>query len=64
MDTSLDIKVRAALEARRGEWRQIAAASGVSYSWISQFMRDKIDNPGLQTLRSIAKALKGAKAPA
>lgn len=60
MNTSIDTEVRAALDARRGEWRGISKRSGVSYSWISQFVRHKIPNPGIETLRRLAGEL-GAK---
>jgi transcriptional regulator with XRE-family HTH domain len=50
MSTPLDVEVRAALEAKRGFWKQVAADTGVSYSWISQFVRNKIPNPGYATL--------------
>ena len=53
METSLDIEVRAALERKRGEWQQIAKAADVSHSWISQFVRQKIPNPGYATLRRL-----------
>ncbi len=79
MDTELDIEVRRLLQARRGEWKRIAAEAGVSYSWISQFVRDLIPNPGFVTLRDLRahllssapaaepsgpEAEKGAQAPA
>lgn len=57
MSMSLDADVRAALEKRRGEWRLIAEQSKVSHSWISQFVRGKIPNPGYETLRGLARAL-------
>jgi len=57
MNAELDIKVRAALDARRGEWQQIADAANVSHSWISKFVRGLIENPGIETLRSIDRAL-------
>jgi len=50
MSTPLDIEVRAALEQKRGAWKRVAADAGVSYSWISQFVRNKIPNPGYATL--------------
>jgi len=50
MSTPLDVEVREALERKRGAWRQVAADTGVSYSWISQFVRNKIPNPGYATL--------------
>lgn len=63
MDTELDKDVRRLLEARRGEWKRIAAEAGVSYSWISQFVRDLIPNPGFVTLRDLrAHLLKSAPA--
>ena len=57
MSMSLDADVRAALEKRRGEWRLIAEQSNVSHSWISQFVRGKIPNPGYETLRGLARML-------
>jgi len=53
----LDDDVRDRLVARRGEWRQIAADANVSYSWVSQFVRRVIVNPGYHTLRSLRAAL-------
>lgn len=50
MSTPLDVEVREALERKRGVWKQVAADTGVSYSWISQFVRGKIPNPGYVTL--------------
>jgi hypothetical protein len=47
---SLDIEVRDELDRRRGEWRVIARNADVSHSWISQFVRRKIPNPGYATL--------------
>ncbi len=57
MDTDFDNQVRVALAARRGAWKAIAKNAGVSHSWISQFCRNKIPNPGIGTLRLIAGAL-------
>ncbi len=48
--TTLDIEVRKALEERRGDWGRIAKRADVSHSWISQFVRAKIPNPGYATL--------------
>lgn len=64
MSISLDTDVRAALEARRGEWRLIAEQANVSHSWISQFVRGKIPNPGFETLRGLALSLGVADHPA
>jgi transcriptional regulator with XRE-family HTH domain len=49
----LDVEVRELLESRRGTWQDIAKGAGVSHSWISQFMRDKIPNPGFATLQRL-----------
>lgn len=57
MSTDLDIRVRADLERLRGDWPRIAAAADVSHSWISQFVRGKIPNPGIATLKQIAAAI-------
>ena len=57
METELDTKVRAALERRRGEWKAIAERAGISHSWISQFVRNKIRNPGYATLRDLSLQL-------
>jgi transcriptional regulator with XRE-family HTH domain len=57
----LDDEVRDRLEVRRGEWRQIAIAADVSYSWLSKFMRREIPNPGYETLLRIRAALLNKK---
>lgn len=57
MDTTLDIKVRRELDLARGCWHEIAKSAGVSHSWISQFVRNKIPNPGHATLKALAGAL-------
>ena len=57
MSTPLDIEVRQLLEERRGDWPRIAEAANVSHSWISQFVRDKIPNPGYATLTKIRQQL-------
>lgn len=63
-NVTLDKDVRSALEARRGQWRLIAAQAEVSHSWISQFMRGRVQNPGFQTLLRLAVSMKIAKRPA
>jgi transcriptional regulator with XRE-family HTH domain len=60
----LDTEVRDLLESRRGDWKQIAAESKVSYSWISQFVRGKIPNPGFATLTQLRDYLLNATAKA
>lgn len=57
MSTDLDTQVRAMLDARRGDWQRIAAAADVSHSWISQFVRGLIPNPGFATLKKLHEHL-------
>jgi len=56
-----DEAVRKGLDARRGEWKEIAASAGVSHSWISQFVRGLIANPGYRTLETIQRVLDGER---
>lgn len=53
-------EVRGLLAARRGDWQKVAAENGVSHSWISKFVRGKIDNPGIATLSTLMKYLKSS----
>jgi transcriptional regulator with XRE-family HTH domain len=53
METSLDTEVRDALISRKGDWREIAEQSKVSYSWLSKFVNGHIDNPGFGTLKRL-----------
>lgn len=66
MSTDLDVTVRHLLQSKRGEWQAVASLSGVSHSWISQFVRGHIPNPGYRTLQKLAVALQAdaGKAPA
>ena len=64
MDIELDTQVREALQQRRGDWPQIAAKAEVSHSWISQFVRHKIPNPGYATLKRLHAELVTAEHPA
>lgn len=57
MPTDLDVEVRTGLERRRGDWPRIADLAGVSHSWVSQFVRRKIPNPGFETLKRIRDAM-------
>lgn len=57
MDPLLHIKLRDRLADARGQWRAIAEASGISYSWLSQFARGIITNPGYVTLCKLRPAL-------
>lgn len=54
-DAGLDEVVRDSLDAARGNWPAIGkdAASGVSHSWISKFVRRRIPNPGYRTLKDL-----------
>lgn len=56
-ELQLDAAVRDLLEANRGEWPRIAANADVSHSWISQFVRNKIPNPGYATLKRLHSQL-------
>lgn len=56
MDDHIDVRLRERLNLIRGDWLRIATAAGVSHSWISQFVRGKIRNPGIETLRAVASA--------
>lgn len=53
----LDTELRLQLRALRGEWPGIAKHADVSLSWMSQFARGLIPNPGIQTLRQLAVAI-------
>ena len=53
----LDAEVRSALERRRGSWKVVAAGADISHSWISQFVRGKIPNPGYATLERLREEL-------
>lgn len=59
MSTDLDVEIRADLEKRRGDWPKIATDAQVSHSWISQFVRGKIPNPGYETLKRLRATLGG-----
>lgn len=62
MDESLDIRVLQLLSSRRGEWKEIAVGSGVSYSWLSKYANGHIPNPGFGTLKRLHAYLSGAPA--
>lgn len=65
MNKDLDEEVLELLERRRGDWQAVAAASGVSYSWLSKFANRHIGNPGIETLKKLRSALIDAEgAPA
>jgi hypothetical protein len=49
-------QVRRKLERCRGDWPQVVEKSGVSHSWISQFVRQIITNPTIHNLQVINRA--------
>jgi transcriptional regulator with XRE-family HTH domain len=53
----LDTRLQAELRNRRGDWRTIAARSGISYSWLSKFANGRIPNPGYASLLSLQEGL-------
>jgi len=57
MNISIDTSIRLRLIERRGQLRELADQSGVSYSWLSKFANGHIKNPGLRTLERIHDAL-------
>lgn len=60
----LDDMVRAELNRRRGDWQTIASESGISYSWLSKFVNERIDNPGYETLKRLHAYLQSTRAAA
>ncbi len=57
MSNDLDVQIRERLDRRRGDWKVIASRADVSHSWISQFVRGLIPNPGYMTLKKLSAAL-------
>lgn len=41
------------LEVNRGTWPQIAADSGVTYTWLTKVMQGNIKNPGVLELQKV-----------
>ena len=58
MPNQFDAQIKALLERRRGDWAEIAAGAGVSYSWLSKFANGHIPNPGFATLCKLHDYLK------
>lgn len=52
------------LQRLKGDWKAIADASGVTYSWLCKFAQDKIPNPGVLTLHKLELALSVHRADA
>lgn len=46
-------EIKAALQARRGDWPAISYGAKVSYSWLSKFVNGHIPNPGVATLQKL-----------
>ena len=59
----LDAEVRELLEKWRGNWMKVAKDCDVSHSWISQFVRGKIPNPGFATLTKLQAYLVATPPP-
>ena len=62
MNSTFDDDLRRRLIDHRGRWRSIAERADVSYSWLSQFAREKIPNPGFGTLTKVAAAIEALAA--
>ncbi|MBP6564129.1 MAG: hypothetical protein KA200_00800 [Burkholderiales bacterium] len=50
-------EVRDALNARKGEWRDIAALSGVPYSTLAKVAQGHVDDPRISTVESLRRAV-------
>lgn len=48
------------LQSRKGQWRSIAEASGVSYSWLAKVAQGHIKNPSIRQLESVDSYLRDA----
>lgn len=57
MSTKFDDAIRVHLVSCKGDWLEIAKQAGVSHSWMSKFVNNRIPNPGLRTLERLADAL-------
>ena len=64
MDINLDQSVLSLLKIRKGDWRAVALAAEVSYSWLSKFANGHIPNPGYATLSRLHKVLQQPISPA
>jgi len=58
---NLDDEVRGLLDAHRGRWPAIVESCGVSHSWISKFVRRRINNPQYGTLVRLREHLESEK---
>lgn len=56
-DTPASLReVREALNARKGEWREIATASGVPYSTLAKVAQGHVDDPRISTVDALRRA--------
>ena len=46
--------VLASLQARKGQWRQIANATGLDYSWLTKLGQGKINDPGVRKIQILS----------
>lgn len=57
MQIHLDQSVKARLQANKGNWKDYATKSGVSYSWVCKFAQDLIPRPGFAMLQKLDAVL-------
>jgi len=48
------------LNARKGQWKSIAEAAGVSYSWLAKVAQGHIQNPSIKQLEAVDSYLREA----
>ena len=53
MDTTIE-QIKAALDSRRGTWRQVCEDTGLDYSWLTKFAQGQIKNPGYRKIQTLA----------
>lgn len=46
------------LQARKGQWKIIASACGVSYSWLAKVAQGHIANPSIRQLEAVDSYLR------
>jgi len=52
-------RLRERLNLCKGHWPRIADEASVSHSWLSQFAREVITNPTIDTLKRVGTAVDG-----
>jgi len=62
MNDDLEI-LRERLAQRRGTLTRIAGDSGISYSWLMQFVHGKITNPTVGRVHQLRAALQKGESP-